>query len=215
MRNSPLRHPPTSPGHPDYWRRLRPGARIVVRTRPSVEEQAATAVAHRRELEVVAVRHVAVPDERGRLQGEYVIFDLRSREAPNTLIVSVAGARVAISVFGALENGSAASREELAQLGWGWIFEDGPAGPEYARYPSVPVVEGGHERRLPFAATFGGPLRGEYAAPGSDRAATILIMEYAALEPCDDPILVVLEEVDTGRVTVLSGNRVDPAQFER
>ncbi len=154
-------------------------------------------------------------DEQGALRSEYLLFDLRSGEAFHTLVVTIADGRLSIRVCGILDEGAVGTREELSQRGLDWLFEGGAEGLRYACYPVVPLVEGGLERRIPFAAVSAAPVRGEYAPPKSDRAAAFLIMEYAALEQCEEPVLVVLEEVDTARVTVLAGSPIDPRQFER
>jgi hypothetical protein len=202
-----------TPSDAAFWRRLRPGTRLLVRPQPAGAER--PRAARSREVEIVSARLLAVADEEGELRSEYLLFDLRAGDAFHTLVVTIADGRLLIRVCGVLEGGGAPSREELAQRGFDWLLESGGEGLRYARYPVVPVVEGGRERRIPFAATSPAPLRGEYAPAKSDRAAAFLIMEYAALEQCEEPALLVLEEVDTARVTVLSGSPMDPRQFER
>ncbi len=202
-----------SPSDAAFWRRLRPGTRLVVRAHPPGAERPRSA--RRSEVDILAARLLAVADEQGALRSEYLLCDLRSGEAFHTLVVTIADGRLSIRVCGILEEGAAGSREELSQRGFDWLFEGGAEGLRYARYPVVPVVEGGLERRIPFAAVSAAPVRGEYAPPKSDRAAAFLIMEYAALEQCEEPVLVVIEEVDSARVTVLAGSPMDPRQFER
>lgn len=195
------------PDDPRFWRSLKPGARLVVRSaQPDFQPMPAS----RRELEVVGLRSVAVPDDKGGLLLEYLLFDVRSGETFSTLAVVIAGTSLSIRIGSTLDDGSAASREELAER-LRWLFDQGDDGPAYARCPAMPVA--GRQLRLPFAATLPAPLRGDYAVPGSDRARPLLIMEYAALDPCPLPFLIVLEELDGGRVTVLTAAPLDPRQF--
>jgi hypothetical protein len=208
MRGRARRRPPGA-GDVEFWRALRVGTRLAVG--PAHE---ARGPARRRELEVTGARSVSVPDGRGGLRAEVLFFDLRSPgEQGQSLVVSFSGARLVLRLCAAIEGG--ARREDLGQRGLGWLCEDGPQGLAYAAFPVAQVSEARGERRVAFAGAPGGPLHGEYATPGSDRIRRVLIIEYAALEACDNPVLMVVEEQETGEVTVLGGNLVGPAQFER
>ncbi len=202
------RQPPDFPPEdPRFWRRLKPGARLVVH---AAQSDLRPTPASRREMEVIEARSVAVPDDRGGLLLEYLLFDVRAGEAFSLLLVVIAAGGLSIRIAAPLDDGAAASRDELAQR-LRWLFDAGDGGPVYARYPVLPAAAGA--LRLPFAAALPAPLRGEYAIPGSERAHPMLIMEYAALEASPQPSLVVLEEGDGGRVTVLSAAPLDPRQF--
>ena len=204
-RHGGIRRPGPAPSDPAFWRGLRAGSAIVLRADHPAEQ------GRRRDLEVVAQRHVSVSDG-GGLRAEYLLLDVRSGESFHSVVATVIDARLSVTICGVLEEAS--SRDELAAGGCDWLFEPAAGEPQYARFPTVPLVPGGREPGVPFAASFAGPLRGEYAAAGSDRAASLTIVEYAALQPCDTPVLVVLDESEAGRVTVLLGRHVDPRQFE-
>jgi hypothetical protein len=199
--------PELLPEDPRFWRQLRPGVRLAVRPAQSDNQPAP---AGRLELEVTGVRAVAVQDDKGGLLLEYLLFEVNTAGAFSTLAVVIAGSNLSIRIATPLDDGSAASREELAER-LGWLFDRGAGEPQYARCPAMPVA--GRELALSFAAALAAPLRGDYAAPGSDRASALLIVEYAALEPCEEPFLIVLEDVDRGRVTVLTAAALEPRQF--
>lgn len=158
---------------------------------------------------MVGRRAVAVPDERGGLLLEYLLFDVHAGGTFSVLIAVIAGGSLSIRIGVPLDDGSASSREELAGR-LPWLFDAGDQGP-YSRCPAMPAA--GRQPRLAFAAALPAPLRGEYAVAGSDRARPLLIMEYAALDPSPRPFLVVVEELDGGRVTALTAAAVDPGQF--
>jgi len=206
-RRKPEQRADCPPEDPRFWRGLRPGARLTIR--PPQSENLPTA-SGRLELEINGLRAVAVQDDKGGLLLEYLLFDVSSAGPFSTLVVVVAGSNLSIRIATPLDEGSAASREELAER-LAWLFDAGPGEPRYARCPAMPVA--GQERRLSFGSALAAPLRGDYPAAGSDRASTLRIMEYAALEPCEEPFLIVLEDADRGRVTALSAAGIEPRQF--
>jgi hypothetical protein len=151
-----------------------------------------------------------VQDERGGLLLEYLLFDVSGPGAFALLAVVVAGSNLSIRIATPLEDGSASSAEELAER-LPWLFERGDGEPRYARCPTMPAA--GREAGLSFAAAVPAPLRGDYAAQGSDRASTTRIMEYAALEPCEEPFLIIVEDLDRGRATALTAASLEPGQL--
>jgi hypothetical protein len=170
----------------------------------------------RREIEIVGTRHVTVPDleAAGRLRAEFVFLGLRSSgEQAQSLVASHGEGRLVVRLCATIEDGL--TRDEFQQSGLAWLCDYGPGGPQYARYPVGTLGDARGEQRVPFENPAGGPLYGEYAIAGSDRVRKVHILEYVALEACEHPVLLVLEEVDTGGVAVLSGSVVSPAQFER
>jgi hypothetical protein len=205
------RRQPPGPGDVEFWRLLRVGARLTIG--PPGEP---AGHGRRREIEIVGTRHVTVPDLEvaGRLRAEFLFLGLRSAgEQAQSLVVSHGEGRLVLRLCATIEDGL--TRDELQQSGFAWLCDYGPGGPSYARYPVGTLGDARGEQRVSFERPAGEPLHGEYAVAGSDRVRRVHILEYVALEVCEQPVLLVLDEVDTGAVTILSGSVVSPAQLER
>jgi hypothetical protein len=145
-----------------------------------------------------------------------------------SLVAVIAEGRVELRVYYTPEEIPPTTREDMIAEGMTWFFcapEDPedfvPGELEYARYPGLPPIdEDGDERQIPFEGTPIGPAYGEYRLPGSNRATPVMLIEYVAMEPCSNPLLLVLEEEgfdsagnplpEGGVIKVMMGRKIHP-----
>ena len=222
-----------TPDRPRFWRELIVGSSVKLRDlRPQDDPLEGGSGALVFDFEITRTRGIAVPDEAGRLFAEYILFDLQGEEINHTLLAVIVEGRLELRVYFTPEELEPATREDLVAGGMTWFFcppadsEDfSPSELEYARYPSLPPInDEGEERQISFEGTPMGPAYGEYRIPDSNRAVSVALIEYMAMEECANPLILVLEEggIDNmgnplsegGLITVMMGATIDPANIE-